>query len=212
VHVALSSGIKGATNARALTAVGELEQALVYGDKGSQDLIKWLSGESGSESVFVLVAPKVCNHRRRKKMCARKATSSALAHAHTTHACFQHPPQQTNKQTNKQTEKHTEKKIERAATLDASDRLRLFLCYAATHPDKLAGAKAAQWAKLARLEPGEMAAATNLAYLGCKPSPDAGAGASAKALSFIKRKGGKAAGGTYKKREGREEGEYALSR
>ena len=119
------------------------------------------------------------------------------------------PPQQQNKQ---KTTKQQSKQKERAANLDAADRLRLFLCYAATHPDKLAGAKAAQWAKLARLDAGEMAAAHNLAYLGCKPSPDAGAGASAKALSFIKRKGGKAAGATYKKREGREEGEYALSR
>lgn len=46
VHIYISSEIKNATNGRQLTDVGELEQDLVYGDKGSQDLIKFLAGET----------------------------------------------------------------------------------------------------------------------------------------------------------------------
>ena len=41
----ISSEIKTITNARDLTALGELEQDLVCGDKGSGDLIKFLTGE-----------------------------------------------------------------------------------------------------------------------------------------------------------------------
>jgi hypothetical protein len=40
----ISSEIKGATNQRALTDLGELEQDLVYGDRGSTDLIKYFTG------------------------------------------------------------------------------------------------------------------------------------------------------------------------
>lgn len=40
----ISSEIKAATAARRLTEVGELEQALVGGDKGGADLVKYLAG------------------------------------------------------------------------------------------------------------------------------------------------------------------------
>ena len=40
------------------------------------------------------------------------------------------------------------------------------MCYAATHPEKLDAAKQAQWQKLARLRPEDMATVVNLEYLG----------------------------------------------
>ena len=39
------SELKNAINGRSLTELGELEQNLVYGDAGSQELIKFLQGE-----------------------------------------------------------------------------------------------------------------------------------------------------------------------
>lgn len=43
--------------------------------------------------------------------------------------------------------------------------MRLFVCYLATHPEKLDSSKRAQWQKLARLDAKDMAAVCNLAYL-----------------------------------------------
>jgi len=45
-------------------------------------------------------------------------------------------------------------------------QLRLLMCYAATHPEKLDGAKLAQWQKLARLSDADIATLTNLECLG----------------------------------------------
>ena len=45
-------------------------------------------------------------------------------------------------------------------------QLRLLMCYAATHPDKLDASKLAQWQKLARLSDGDMGTLTNLECLG----------------------------------------------
>lgn len=40
------------------------------------------------------------------------------------------------------------------------------MCYSATHLEKLDGTREAQWQKVARLTPGDMACVTNLEYLG----------------------------------------------
>lgn len=44
VHIFISSELKNVLDARSLTDLGELEQNLIYGDKTSQDLIKYLAG------------------------------------------------------------------------------------------------------------------------------------------------------------------------
>ena len=41
----VSSELKNAVNSRALTALGELEQDLVCGDRDGQDLVKFFAGE-----------------------------------------------------------------------------------------------------------------------------------------------------------------------
>jgi hypothetical protein len=67
---------------------------------------------------------------------------------------------------------------EHTANLDANDKLRLFLCYCATHPEKLDATKRSHWATLARLHESDMAAVTNLAFLGVpvmKPGGQQGA-------------------------------------
>lgn len=45
-------------------------------------------------------------------------------------------------------------------------QVRLLMCYAATHPDKLDSAKLAQWQKLAKLSDADIATLTNLECLG----------------------------------------------
>jgi syntaxin-binding protein 1 len=55
---------------------------------------------------------------------------------------------------------------EQSTALDTLDKMRLFLCYLATHPEKLDATKHSQWAKLARLSANEMNTVCNLAYLG----------------------------------------------
>jgi hypothetical protein len=55
---------------------------------------------------------------------------------------------------------------EHSGTLDTLDKMRLFLCYLATHPEKLDATKHSQWAKLARLSANDMNTVCNLAYLG----------------------------------------------
>lgn len=44
MHIFISSELKTVLNSRSLTDVGGLEQDLVYGEKNSQDLIKYLAG------------------------------------------------------------------------------------------------------------------------------------------------------------------------
>ncbi len=51
LHIFLSSEIKNATNSGALTDIGELEQDLVYGDKGSTELIKFMAGAGAGVCV-----------------------------------------------------------------------------------------------------------------------------------------------------------------
>jgi hypothetical protein len=45
------------------------------------------------------------------------------------------------------------------------DKMRLFMSYLATHPEKLDPVKKQQWAKLARLDAQDMDTVCNLAYL-----------------------------------------------
>jgi syntaxin-binding protein 1 len=51
-------------------------------------------------------------------------------------------------------------------TLPDADKLRLLMCYSATHQEKLDPTRQAQWQKIARLSRADMAAVTNLEYLG----------------------------------------------
>lgn len=50
--------------------------------------------------------------------------------------------------------------------LTAEDKMRLFMCYLATHPDKLDSERRLQWQKLAQLNASEMDTMLNLEYLG----------------------------------------------
>uniref|UniRef100_A0A061S1I1 Syntaxin-binding protein 1 n=2 Tax=Tetraselmis sp. GSL018 TaxID=582737 RepID=A0A061S1I1_9CHLO len=50
--------------------------------------------------------------------------------------------------------------------LEWLDKVRLLMCYVATHPEKLDAAKAKQWQKLANLKPEYMHTIRNLEYLG----------------------------------------------
>lgn len=50
--------------------------------------------------------------------------------------------------------------------IPALDKVRLLMCYSATHLEKLDSTRQAQWQKVARLTPGDMACVTNLEYLG----------------------------------------------
>eukprot|EP00889_Picochlorum_renovo_P002563 jgi/Picre1/29593/NNA_004978.t1 len=65
--------------------------------------------------------------------------------------------------------------------LDRFDKLRLLLCYSATHLEKLDEVREAQWRKLARLQEKDMKCITNLEYLGlpvCKRNKGALSGIS----------------------------------
>ncbi|PSC68723.1 SM Sec1-family [Micractinium conductrix] len=50
--------------------------------------------------------------------------------------------------------------------IPAVDKVRLLMCYSATHLEKLDGTREAQWQKVARLTPDDMSMVTNLEYLG----------------------------------------------
>ena len=50
--------------------------------------------------------------------------------------------------------------------LYALRQARLFMCYVATHPEKLDESRADQWRKVTRLTPAQFAAVTNLEFLG----------------------------------------------
>ena len=56
------------------------------------------------------------------------------------------------------------------------------MCYSATHLEKLDGTREAQWQKVARLTPGDMACVTNLEYLGV---PGAGVGAGGRVVGWV---------------------------
>eukprot|EP00878_Enallax_costatus_P018017 GHUV01018943.1.p1 GENE.GHUV01018943.1~~GHUV01018943.1.p1 ORF type:complete len:543 (+),score=157.47 GHUV01018943.1:1151-2779(+) len=140
MHIFISSELKTVLNSRNLTDVGGLEQDLVYGDKNSQDLIKYLADNS--------------------------------------------------------------------ANLDPSDKMRLFMAYIATHPEKLDPVKRQQWQKVARLDSQDMSTVCNLAFLNVAVMKQPGSQAKSSMGFTFKPKKKKA---TYRKREGREE-QYALSR
>lgn len=50
-------------------------------------------------------------------------------------------------------------------SLEPGDKLRLLLCYLATHPEKLDATKAQQWVTAAGLDRADMDTLTNLAFL-----------------------------------------------
>lgn len=50
--------------------------------------------------------------------------------------------------------------------MSVGDKVRLLMCYCATHPEKLDASKIQTWSKTARLSPHDMMALTNLALLG----------------------------------------------
>lgn len=60
------------------------------------------------------------------------------------------------------------------------DKMRLFMAYLATHPEKLDPVKKQQWAKLARLDVQDMDTVCNMAYLNVavmkQPGSQVGAG------------------------------------
>jgi syntaxin-binding protein 1 len=60
--------------------------------------------------------------------------------------------------------------------LPAADKLRLLMCYSATHQEKLDATRAAQWQKVARLSAADMATLTNLELLGVPVVKRRGAG------------------------------------
>ncbi|CAD7700025.1 unnamed protein product [Ostreobium quekettii] len=85
------------------------------------------------------------------------------------------------------------------------DKMRLFMCYLATHPDKLDSERRVQWQKLAGLHTEDMSTVLNLEYLGVPVSKkDAG---SSRLLNFGRRK--KRA---TRKERGESEQEFALAR
>ena len=92
--------------------------------------------------------------------------------------------------------------------LPEEDKLRMLMCYSATHQEKLDPTRATQWQKVARLSHQSMSAITNLEYLGvpvCKRQKGTLAGA----LSFGRRRRRT----IRKDREADEdESQYALSR
>lgn len=88
------------------------------------------------------------------------------------------------------------------------DKMRLFMSYLATHPEKLDPVKKQQWAKLARLDAQDMDTVCNLAYLNVAVMKQPGSQAS-KGLSFGLR-GPRKKKATYRKREGSEQ--YTLAR
>jgi syntaxin-binding protein 1 len=60
--------------------------------------------------------------------------------------------------------------------LPSADKLRVLMCYSATHQEKLDESRAAQWQKVARLAPKDMATLANLEFLGVPVMKRRGAG------------------------------------
>jgi len=139
-HISISEQLKNISEQRQLMEVGELEQDIVYGEKSSQELIKYLADNAGS--------------------------------------------------------------------LEVADKMRLFLCYLATHPEKMDATKRQQWMRVARLEPQDMAVICNLAYLNITVMKQEEK--QSKGLTFgLKTKKKK---GTRAKRQGRDDNGYTLNR
>eukprot|EP00210_Caulerpa_lentillifera_P003581 g3416.t1 len=67
--------------------------------------------------------------------------------------------------------------------LTAEDKMRLFMCYLATHPDKLDSERRLQWQKLAQLNTSEMETMLNLEYLGISVTKKDGTSL----LSFVRK-------------------------
>lgn len=62
-------------------------------------------------------------------------------------------------------------------SLERMDKMRLFMCYCATHPGKLDETRQQQWMTLAKLSNADLAAVCNLAYMGVqvvKPAEKSG--------------------------------------
>ena len=51
-------------------------------------------------------------------------------------------------------------------TFVSTPQARLFMCYVATHPEKLDESRADQWRKVTRLTPEQFSTITNLEFLG----------------------------------------------
>ena len=90
--------------------------------------------------------------------------------------------------------------------MSSADKVRLLMCYVATHPEKLDNNKRLQWMKLAKLTAEEMNAVDNLEYLGVAVSKRGGKG-----LTFGKKGRKKAIRKERAPTEG-EEGQWELSR
>jgi syntaxin-binding protein 1 len=97
VHVEMASGINRALEADQLTAVGKLEQDVVFGEVTSKHILEFFT-------AYPDLSPEA--------------------------------------------------------------KARLFMCYVATHPEKLDEQRAEQWRKVTRLTPQQFAAVSNLEYLG----------------------------------------------
>ena len=92
--------------------------------------------------------------------------------------------------------------------LPEADKLRVLMCYSATHQEKLDATRASQWQKVARLPPENMSTIVNLEYLGVPVCKRQRGGALA-TLTFGRRR----RRAVRKDREaGEDEGQYALSR
>lgn len=156
------SELKNAINGRMLTELGELEQNLVYGDMTSAELIKFLQGERGGSARSALYRDGAWQVWVLYDMLAPTGRCSR------THTCAAGTPRQH------LTAAHAfGRRCRRCCHLPAEygdalapvDKMRLFMSYLATHPEKLDPVKKQQWAKLARLDAQDMDTVCNLAYL-----------------------------------------------
>ena len=69
-----------------------------------------------------------------------------------------------------------------------SDKLRLLLCYCATHLEKLDETRQSQWQKLARLNAADVRCLSNLEYLGVPVCKREGGALSSMSFGKVKRK------------------------
>lgn len=95
--------------------------------------------------------------------------------------------------------------LQKRTDMSALDKIRLLICFVATHPEKMDDSKAMQWARLADLSDADMAAITSLESLGV---PVRKKGTAPKSRIFSRKQQAK------QTRKGREvaEGEYELQR
>lgn len=90
--------------------------------------------------------------------------------------------------------------LQRWDTLPPTDKVRLLICYAVTHPEKLTASKRLQWMKLSKVTAQDMSAVENLERLGVSVSSKGGG-----LLSRLRRK-------PKALRREAEGGEYSLMR